>query len=144
MLGERSSGNGDFLLAGTGRANREIDPGSGPRITAIADFSTASNKIFIEDLGFPDPFLWYLEGSLPTPGRFRNLKSFVDKYILRTLGLSKASAFTDGVDQLFQGGLTPKFLPYLGMGTDAADGKVRLSGGNIDIQWNPRNTRKML
>jgi cholesterol oxidase len=143
MLGERFSGNGDFLLAGTADANREIDPGSGPSITAIADFSTANNKIFIEDLGFPDPFLWYLEGSLPTPGRFRNLKSFIDKYILRTLGLSKASAFTDGVDQLFQGGLTPKFLPYLGMGTDAADGKMRLSGGNIDIQWNPRNSRKM-
>jgi len=29
------------------------------------------------------------------------------------------------------------------MGTDAADGKMRLSGGNIDIQWNPRNSRKM-
>jgi len=143
MLGEKFSGNGDFLLSGTFDSDREIDPGSGPSITAIADYSTAKNKIFIEDLGFPDPFLWYLEGSLPSPGRLQNLKRFLDRYILRTLGLSKASAFTDGVDRLFQGGVTPRFLPYLGMGTDAADGKMRLSGGNIDIEWNSKASREM-
>jgi len=143
LLGEKFSGNGDFLLAGTFDTDREIDPGSGPSITAIADYSTPKNKIFIEDLGFPDPLLWYLEGSLPTPGRLRNLKKFLDKYFLRTLGLSRASAFTDGVDRLFQGGVTPRFLPYLGMGTDAADGKMHLSGGNIDIQWNRRRSREM-
>ena len=143
MLGEKFSGNGDFLLSGTFDSDREIDPGSGPSITAITDYSTAKNKIFIEDLGFPDPFLWYLEGSLPSPGRLQNIKRFLDRYILRTLGLSKASAFTDGVDRLFQGGITPRFLPYLGMGTDAADGKMKLSGDNIDIEWNSKASREM-
>jgi len=142
-LGKRFSGNGDFLLAGTFDANREVDPGSGPSITAMIDFSTENNKIFVQDLGFPDPFLWYLESALPVPNRIRNLKLFFEKYLMRTLGLSHTSAFTDGVDKLFQGGVTTRFLPYLGMGTDAGDGQMQLSDGNIDIKWSSRRSREM-
>lgn len=142
-VGTKFSGNGDFLLAGTFEANRFVDPGSGPSITAGADCSTKDNKILIQDLGFPDPFLWYLEASLPVPNRMKNLHLFLKKYLWRTLGLSHASAFTDGADKLFQGGVTPKFLPYLGMGTDAADGEMRLSDGNIDIKWDSSKSRKM-
>lgn len=142
-LGTKFSGNGDFLLAGTFEANREVDPGSGPDITAGLDYSTKDNRIFIEDLGFPDPFLWYLESALPVPNRLKNLHLFLKKYLMRTIGLSHASAFTDGADKLFQGGVTPRFLPYLGMGTDAADGTMGLSGGNIDIKWNSRASRQM-
>lgn len=142
-LGTRFSGNGDFLLAGTFESNREVDPGSGPSITAMVDYSNDENRISIQDLGFPDPFLWYLESALPVPNRLKNLKLFFEKYIMRTLGLSRASAFTDGADKLFQGGVTPRFLPYLGMGTDAADGELGLSDGNIDIKWNTSRSRKM-
>lgn len=143
MVGEKFSGNGDFLLAGTFEADREVDPGSGPDITAITDWSTEKNRIFIEDLGFPDPLLWFLEGSLPSPMRLSNLKMALRKYLYRVLGLSRASAFTDGAQKLFQGGVTPNFLPYLGMGTDAADGRMRLSDGNIDIQWDNAASREM-
>lgn len=143
MLGERFSGNGDFLLAGAFEANRQIDPGSGPSITAITGWSTPKNRIYIEDLGFPDPFLWYLEGALPTPRRLLNLKLAFKKYLWRALGLSRASAFTDGAEKLFSGGVTPRFLPFLGMGTDAADGKLKLSDKNIDIEWNTRRSREM-
>ena len=142
-LGTKFSGNGDFLLAGTLEANREIDPASGPSITAGADFSTAKNRILIQDLGFPDPFLWYLESSLPVPSRLKNLHIFIKKYFMRTVGLSHASAFTDGADKLFQGGVTPRFLPYLGMGTDAADGSMGLSGGNMEINWDSSRSREM-
>jgi cholesterol oxidase len=143
MLGERFSGNGDFLLAGTFESNRDVDPGSGPSITAITDWSTPKNRIYIEDLGFPDPLLWFLEGALPTPTRLMNLHLTLKKYLLRALGLRRASAFTDGAEKLFAGGVTPRFLPYLGMGTDAADGKLRLSDENIDIKWNTRRSREM-
>jgi cholesterol oxidase len=143
MLGQRFSGNGDFLLAGTFECNSEIDPSSGPSITAGAAFSTSKNRIFIEDLGFPDPFLWYLESSLPVPNRLRNLKLFIKKYFMRTVGLTNASAFTDGADKLFQGGVTPRFLPYLGMGTDAADGRMSLSNDVIDIHWDNKRSKEM-
>jgi cholesterol oxidase len=142
-LGTRFSGNGDFLLAGTLESNRDVDPGAGPSITAAVDVSTANNKIMIQDLGFPDPFLWYLESALPVPRRLKNLGLFFRKYLMRTLGLDHGSAFTDGADKLFKGGVTPKFLPYLGMGTDAADGRMELSEGNLEIRWDSRRSRAM-
>ena len=142
-LGTKFSGNGDFLLSGAFDCNREVDPGSGPDITVAVDYSTDKNRIMIQDLGFPDPLLWFLEGSLPNPRRFHYLRLFFEKYVLRTLGLSNPTAFSDRTDQLFSGGITPRFLPYLGMGTDAADGEMSLSGGNIDIKWNSRASREM-
>jgi cholesterol oxidase len=142
-LGTKFSGNGDFLLAGALESNREVDPGCGPSITAAIDASTANNKIMIQDLGFPDPFLWYLESALPVPRRLKNLSLFFRKYLMRTLGLDHGSAFTDGADKLFQGGVTPRFLPFLGMGTDAADGRMKLSEGNVEIDWNVRRSRAM-
>jgi cholesterol oxidase len=142
-LGTKFSGNGDFLLAGTLESNCEVDPGAGPSITAAVEVSTANNKIMIQDLGFPDPFLWYLESALPVPRRLKNLGLFFRKYLMRTLGLDHGSAFTDGADKLFKGGVTPRFLPYLGMGTDAADGRMELSDGNIEILWDSRRSRAM-
>jgi cholesterol oxidase len=44
---------------------------------------------------------------------------------------------------LLQGDLTTKFLPYLGIGTDAADGQIRLQHGKVDIAWNVRRSREM-
>jgi cholesterol oxidase len=142
-LGTKFSGNGDFLLAGALESNREVDPGAGPSITAAIDASTAKNRIMIQDLGFPDPFLWYLESALPVPRRLKNLGLFFRKYFMRTLGLDHGSAFTDGADKLFQGGVTTRFLPFLGMGTDAADGRMGLSEGDIDIQWSVKQSRAM-
>jgi cholesterol oxidase len=142
-LGTKFSGNGDFLLAGTLESNREVDPGAGPSITAGLQYSSGDHKILIQDLGFPDPFLWYLESALPVPNRLKNLGMFVRKYLMRTLGLDHASAFTDGAEKLFQGGVTPRFLPYLGMGTDAADGRMELSDGNMEIKWDSRRSRAM-
>ena len=142
-LGTKFSGNGDFLLAGTLESNREVDPGSGPSITAGINYETANNKIMIQDLGFPDPFLWYLESALPVPRRLKNLGLFFRKYLMRTLGLDHGSAFADGADKLFKGGVTTRFLPYLGMGTDAADGRMELEKGHIEVRWDISRSRKM-
>ena len=141
-LGTRFSGNGDFILAGTLDANCEVDPGCGPSITAFADFSTSRNKITIEDLGFPDPLFWFLEGAMPTENRFRHLVLFLKRYLLRSLGTGgKSSRVSDGIEAILAGGPTTRFLPYLGMGTDAADGRLRLRDGAVDIEWSHRASR---
>ena len=143
-LGTRFSGNGDFILAGTLDANCEVDPGCGPSITAFADFSTPRNRITIEDLGFPDPMFWFLEGAMPTENRLRNLVLFLKTYLLRSLGIGgKSSRVSDGIEAMLAGGRTTRFLPYLGMGSDASDGRLRLRDGAIDIEWSLRSSRRL-
>lgn len=142
VLGTRFSGNGDFLLAGAFDVDREIDPARGPSITAGADFSTANNRIFVEDLGFPDPFMWYLEGAIPNSRRLENLIAAAASYLLATLGIRHDRIGFEAY-RLFRRGATTRFLPYLGMGTDASNGRLRLKGGCLDIQWRHRKSRRM-
>jgi len=141
-LGHGFSVNGDFLLAGTLDADRIVDPGRGPSITAGADFSTGNNQIFIEDLGFPDSFMWLLEGIIPNSNHFANLLRAAGTYLLNMTGFGKGRVDFE-VNRLFRGGATTRLLPYLGMGTDAADGRLKLSGGEIEIEWNHRKSRRM-
>ena len=145
MVGKGFSGNGDFLLSGTFDADRVVDPGQGPSITAYLDCSTDNNKIVVEDLGFPDPFLWLLEGLIPNKNRFLNTFRVFKSYILRSLGFGTGSTPIEvELGRIFKGGHTGRLLPYLGMGTDAADGTLQLSkNGRIDIDWNHRNSKQM-
>jgi cholesterol oxidase len=142
MLGRRFSGNGDFILAGTFEADREIDPGRGPSITAGADFSTTNNRIYVEDLGYPDPFMWLLEGAIPNTHRFVSLIKAAGSYLLAGLGLGH-DRISFEADRLFRAGITTRFLPYLGMGTDAANGRLKLKDGQLDIEWSHRKSRQM-
>lgn len=141
-LGTRFSGNGDFLLAMSARTDRIVDPGRGPSITAGADFSTGKNHIYIEDLGFPDPFLWMLEGAIPASNRVVNLIRGLKSYALDLLGIGQGRIAFEA-NRLFQGGATTRMLPYLGMGTDAADGQIRLKKGSVDVRWSHRKSRQM-
>jgi cholesterol oxidase len=142
MLGTRFSGNGDFILAGTMDADRIVDPSRGPSITAGADFSTRENRIFIEDLGYPDPFIWLLEGAIPRTNRLADLMIAAVTYLLDTVGAGKGRISFEA-DRLFRGGATTRFLPYLGMGSDAADGRLQLTDGHIDLKWSHRGSRAM-
>jgi cholesterol oxidase len=143
MLGHRFSGNGDFILAGTHRTPREVDPSVGPSITAGVDFSAGDQTIFIEDLGYPDPLLWYFEGALPNLDRATGVFKFIKTYILRSLGLARTGPLGGMAPELFEGGFTPRFLPYLGIGSDAADGQMRLRRGQLDIAWSARRSRHL-
>jgi len=141
-LGSWFSGNGDFLLAATLDANRHIDPGIGPSITVAADFSTKNNTIFIEDLGFPDSIMWLLEGAIPTSNHIMNLLKAAVSYVLATIG-ADSGRISFEADRLFRGGVTTRMLPYLGMGTDAANGQLRLKHGEIDVKWSHAKSRQM-
>ncbi|HEY4185541.1 MAG TPA: FAD-dependent oxidoreductase, partial [Polyangia bacterium] len=144
-LGKRFSGNGDMLFAGALDMPGAIDPAQGPSITAIADCSTRENTIHIEDLGYADPMMWLLEGVLPpTTGRLRNALKLAGRYLARSLGLGgRSSPVTDQLGSLLGQGRTNHFLPFLGMGSDAADGRFRLRGGELDVDWSHRGSRLM-
>jgi cholesterol oxidase len=133
-----------MIFAGTLFDDREVEPGYGPSITSYADCSTSNNRIIIEDLGFPDPLLWYLEGSIPTGTRLRRLGKFLKTYLLQSMGIRKRSSLvSEELDAIMSGRRTTNFLPYLGLGTDAADGLLHMRDGSIDIKWSHRGSRLM-
>jgi len=142
-LGTRFSGNGDYLLAGTNNVSRDVDLGHGLPITAGAFFSTKNNLIQIQDLGTPEGFAWYLEGVLPSWSRAKNLLKYLSSYVLSSLGVGE-NRLSPHVDLLTQDRVTKNLMLYLGMGTDAADGKINLTGrGEINVDWNNAGSRQM-
>lgn len=147
-LGQRFSGNGDMLFSGVLGTDRAVEPGDGPSITIGADFSREGSKhrIYIEDLGFPNPFLWLLEGTLPSASRSWGLVRAVGSYVGAMLGVhgKRGSRIGFEAENLFAGNRTEHFLPFLGMGTDAADGVLKLdSHGDIDLDWDPAASMEM-
>lgn len=104
-LGHHFSGNGDFLVPKTINTAQNLQPKSGPSITAGADFSNADNTIFIEDMG-AIPF----------------------------------SEAVMGTTQNTTPQLNPYQLGYLGMGTDAANGELRLHNGKVRLYWDPEKS----
>ena len=143
-LGKGFSGNGDYLLSGTLYPHKVVDPGSGPSITAAVSFSGENEQICIEDLGFPDPLLWYINGNVPTLQRLRQLLLFAWMYLRSSLGAGGRSRMDLEMGRLFRGGITTNFLPYLGMGTDAGDGVLALdSGHRVVIRWRHKASMPM-
>lgn len=143
-LGRRFSTNGDLLLGGAWHTRAPIDPGQGPSITAAVDCSKGDDVITIEDLGFPDPLLWYLEGRIPPPGNvlMRGLRQ-AGRYLAQRFGPGPGSPVEEGLELLLAGARTTHFLPFLGMGTDAGDGELCLRDGRLDVHWSHRRSRKM-
>jgi cholesterol oxidase len=141
MLGEGFSGNGDALIPTTRNLPREIDAARGPSITAGVDCSTADHKIYVQDLGIPDPFFWYLQAAIPVPAKLRSLWVVMKEYLLRVFGRGEHPLRVE-FERLFEGEVI-RALPYLGMGTDDANGKMRLVNDSIDIFWDRRSSRAM-
>ncbi len=141
QLGKRFSGNGDFLFAGTHYDRRIVEPGRGPSITSGVGFNKNNQQyVFIEDLGYPDPFIWYFNHAIPTWGRFKRATRQLKHYLGEALGTRHNFQMED----LMEGGFMTNFLPYLGMGTDASDGWFTLdSHGRIRLHWSVRNSLPM-
>ena len=121
-----------------------MDPGWGPPITAKATVRSGNHLLTIEDLGLPDSFFWFVEGLMPMPAnRLRRLLGALGTYLRITLGLGGASRLSLEVDRIASGGRTSHFMPFLGMGNDAANGTMRLSKGELDILWSHGPNREL-
>lgn len=144
-LGRGFSGNGDMLFACALATDAEVDPGFGPSITAGFELTRRGHRIMVEDLGFPDPFFWYLEGILPPRHRrLLGLKQLARAYVLSALGLApRVSRVSNEVDNLIANGRTGHVLPFLGMGDDAGDGVLSLRAGELDLRWSHAASRAM-
>jgi cholesterol oxidase len=140
-LGRGFSGNGDMLLAGT-LTELDIDASRGPSITAGADFGVDGKQLYVEDLGFPESLLWFIEGMLANATPTLNLVRWAKLFLKGRFGIAGATdRLSHERERLFGGGRTRGFLPYLGMCEDAANGQFVLDeGGRLDLRWDPRES----
>jgi cholesterol oxidase len=120
----------------------EVDAAWGPSITAGMDLSTPEFQMYLQDLGIPDPFFWFLEGAVPRGSTLGRAARLLKAYLLRMLGLGSQTAVSIGLEQLFEGSLV-RSLPYLGMGADDADGSMRLMHDELDVVWPKAGSRRM-
>ena len=140
-LGRRFSPNGDMLFAGTENADQIVDPSEGPSITvgAFVQDDSSRHVIQLQDLGYPPALTSIFDGVLPTASRVRNLSGAAVSYLRATFNRGLFSG-----REIFGGSMVPRFLPYLGMGTDAADGTFGVDArGRLDLDWDPGASGEM-
>jgi cholesterol oxidase len=141
------------------RVPRVIDAGYGPVITSairVADREDGGERrgFYVEDAGYPEFVNWMLK-VFDTPGALRTWWHSVGwRFVGRWLGhrflwRSAGRRLTDKwlsdqpetdvgaeISNLFgRGELSAGLLPMLGMGRDIPNGKMKLRGGRLDVDW---------
>jgi cholesterol oxidase len=133
MLGKYFSGNGDFGAVGF-ETRRLMQPMDGPTITATVEYPDKldGRGFIVEDGGFPDILranLQRVPGGLSSGRRLlRTLKNLV--------GLATGSELAEGIFNQLDFEAVRDALPYLCMGSDAADGDMKIDAeGRLQIDW---------
>lgn len=132
-LGTSFSGNGDFGAVAF-ETNRVINPMEGPTITGVIEFPDrpGGRGLIIEEGGFPDLLranLRQFPGGLASGRRLLRL-------LKNVFGKAKGQQLTESIFQQLDFEAVRDALPYLVMGTDAADGVIALNeDGGITIRW---------
>lgn len=145
-LGRRFSGNGDvlaFLLRARDRSRtRELDASLGPVITSAIRLPDglegepgAGRGAYIQDGGHPAFVDWMVESA-----DLRNNVMRVSRFVLNRIWatLTGDKNLSAEIADLFRDAdLSANSLPLLGMGRDVPNGKLRLRGGKLDVEWDP-------
>lgn len=154
-IGSRFSGNGDLLTfcfdakttTESGRV-RLIDPAHGPVITTAlrkpdgVDEEGAGRGYYVQEAGFPDFANWLIETAQMTASA-RRAASIVRQFIAYRLNNRNESTISAEIAGLVgQGRLTASSLPLLGMGRDTPDGRIRLTDGELDVEWTTETSKE--
>jgi len=145
-LGSRFCGNGDLLtlVLNTHHADgsaRIVDPGYGPVITSTARMPDAADPggsgrgFYLQDAGYPQHLAWILH-VLSAPKqlwRWREGATYLIKNWIK--GTPETDVTGAIADLMLPSELSSGGLPLLGMGRDVPDGRLRLRGGQLDIDW---------
>jgi cholesterol oxidase len=129
-LGLGWSSNGDFLTPAI-HPFRKVDPSHGPTITAainLLDHGADGQDVFIEDGGFPDIVDGVLRRSAANPPTNALARVVVES--LRPL--LAANLLTDHV------------MPWFAQARDAADGRLFLNNGKLDLAWDIAKSRQTM
>jgi cholesterol oxidase len=153
MLGARFSGNGDYLgLAVKGRTAdggvRRFDPTYGPVITTATRLRDTADGgegrgAYIEDAGYPEFVNWLVEEGIVSQGLGLG-RFLLERGLARLLNRPKASIGSPLSRVFGPNTFAVSSVPLLGMGRDVPDGRMRLRGGYLDVDWRPTASRAYL
>jgi len=148
QLGRRVSANGDAIgwirdasrVGDDGaRQPRYLDPSRGPVITASidvpADRSPSGREFHIQDAGAPAFSEWMWQG-LEVPGNvWRMRRRLVRRMVahLRGRRRTRLGGLVSGL--LGTTGTSAAMMPVLAMGRDIPDGRYRLAGDELELDW---------
>jgi cholesterol oxidase len=120
FLGRNWSSNGDFLTPAL-HPLRAVRPTRGPTITAAVDLldkAVDGQSVFIEDGGFPDVALGFINDLAADESVDRRAQALVES--LRVL--TRLNAFD-------------RIMPWFAQSRDAADGRLSLKNGSLHLEW---------
>ncbi|WP_250903438.1 SAV_2336 N-terminal domain-related protein [Actinomadura sp. NEAU-AAG7] len=139
-LGTRFGGNGDLLtfLQRTRDHSRirPLDAGRGPVITSairVPDGPGGVPGAYIEDGGYPGFVDWLAQ---PADNEFQRAVKYLVGNLTDLFRREPASRLARELSELIgDGALSAGALPLVGMGDDAADGRLRLERGRLAADW---------
>ena len=149
-LGQRFSGNGDFLSFVV-KGKKRADPNYGPVITQYTDYNLFKNHdpdraFILEDASYPNFAAWLVEGLQPSLNILGVLKKTwrvlcsIWRHLVQTFVDGKWSGSVgDLANQLLKGDESYRSIVLLCMGLDKGDGVLTLRDGNLELDW-PQQT----
>lgn len=149
-LGQRFSGNGDFLSFVVD-GKKSADPNYGPVITQYTDYNLFKDHdperaFVLEDASYPAFAAWFVEGLQPSMNPIGMLKTILR--VLRTLwdfvwqnlvGGKWSGSVGNLFYQILKGDPSYRTSVLLCMGLDKGDGVLTLRDGSLDLDW-PQQT----
>jgi cholesterol oxidase len=151
QLGRRVSANGDAISwirdasrvgADGKREPRYLDPSRGPVITTSIDVpaerSSSGREFHIQDAGAPAFGEWMWQG-LGVPGDvWRARRRLVRTAIAHLRGRRRTQLGGLASDLMGTTGVSSAMMPVLAMGRDVPDGRYRLRGDQLDLDWSSK------
>lgn len=129
-LGMGWSSNGDFLTPAI-HPFRQVNPSVGPIITAainLLDHGTDGQDVFIEDGGFPNV-----------------MEAFVRRMVASPQGDLLQRAIGESLRPLLAGNtFMDHVMPWFAQTRDAADGRLLLKNGKLDLDWDIAGSRETM
>jgi cholesterol oxidase len=149
-LGTRFGGNGDLLALALKakdtqngqQVTRILDPSYGPVITSSVrvpgqEDGGEGRGFYIQDAGYPDFINWMAEifQTIPT---LWGLRIYLTRLIcawVNGTGPQDSDLSSEISRLLGTNAVSSGSLPLLGMGRDIPDGRMKLRGGKLDVDW---------
>lgn len=146
-LGQRFSGNGDFLSFVMG-AKPPANPNYGPVITQRIDFNLFRdfdpNRAFIlEDASYPAFAAWFVEGVKPRHMHVAALKRTIKDAFGRWITGTSPGSVGYALSDLLSGDVSYNTAVLLCMGIDRSNGVMSLDGDAVSIDWPTKDSMSL-